>query len=268
MAISIYDYNDYREYLRQVIGQNKHIRGFQAQMAKAAPCQSSYLSQVLHSNVQLTPDQALGIANYCGLSELESDYFVNLVSLARATSSNYRSFILRRLKELKGKGRDFGSRVQSDVIPNGETDFTYYSAWYWIAIHMIVGIPRYQTVKSISERLRLSEPFIEGCLQKLRSLNLVQKKGNFWIRNLNNIHLSKNSPFVAVHHNNWRTKAAMNAVQGGEDSFHYSVVYTMSVEDFERVKSRLQDFIVETRKDIETSEDQELVAISLDCYRI
>lgn len=133
---------------------------------------------------------------------------------------------------------------------------------------MIVGISRYQTTAKISERLKLPEPFVEACLLKLKNLNLVNQDGNYWIRSKNNVHLPRNSPLIGVHHNNWRIKAAMNAAETNEDSFHYSVVYTMSFQDYEKIKGRLQDFIVETRQNIEQSEDQELVSICLDCFRL
>lgn len=267
-SISIYNYNNYRDFLKGIIKGNHEVRGFQAQMAKAAPCQSSYLSQVLHSNIQLTPEQALGISLFLNMDENEKEYFVLLVQLDRSGSAPYKSWINAKLKAAKEKGKDIAERVPSQTISNTANHLTYYTAWYWSAIHMILGVPKYQTVTAIAQRFALPESFIEQSLQQLKTFRLVTQKGHRWERLVNHLHLPKGSPLAGVQHNTWRMKAANNALLGNPEAFHYSAVYTMSVKDYESIKMRLQDFIVEVRQKVDLSPEEEVAFIGLDCFRL
>jgi len=267
-SVSVYNYDNYRDFLKGIIKENKETRGFQAQIAKSAPCQSSYLSQVLHSSIQLTPEQALGISHFLNMDENEKEYFVLLVQLDRSGSIAYKSWINAKLKTAKEKGKDIAERVPSKTISNTENNLTYYTAWYWSAIHVILGIPQYQTVPSIAQRLSLPESFTEYCLQQLKALNLVSQKGPHWERLVNHLHLPKSSPLTGVQHNTWRMKAANNALFGNPESFHYSAVYTMSVKDYETIKMQLQDLIVEIRQRVDRSPEEDVVSIGLDCFRL
>src|SRR5258707_1252594 len=68
--MSPFDYKDYRLFLKALCRQPEAKRGFQAALAKAAGCQSSYLSQVLQGNVHVTKDSAWQPAMQMGRRQL------------------------------------------------------------------------------------------------------------------------------------------------------------------------------------------------------
>ena len=57
----IFVFEDYREYLKTKIEENKLIRGYQSKLATAAGCQRSILSQTVKGKMDLSRDQAAGL---------------------------------------------------------------------------------------------------------------------------------------------------------------------------------------------------------------
>src|SRR5687768_13356982 len=88
----IFNFLDYKKYLKEVIRENRGTHGYKTRLAKAAGCRSSYLSQVLHGNFDLSPEHALGLANFWGLSTTEKDFFIQLVHLARAGTKELKKY--------------------------------------------------------------------------------------------------------------------------------------------------------------------------------
>lgn len=75
----LYNYQDYKSYLRDRCAERSSARGFQSLLAKAAGCQAPFISQMLRSHVHITPDHACGLAEFLGLDEVETEYFLNLL---------------------------------------------------------------------------------------------------------------------------------------------------------------------------------------------
>lgn len=98
---NIYEFTSYQDYLKKVILDNKSIRGFQTKMAVAANCQTSYLSQVLKSEKELTPDHGIKISQFLKLSLPHTRYFLCLISYSRAGSPELKDFIVDHMNEIK-----------------------------------------------------------------------------------------------------------------------------------------------------------------------
>src|SRR5436309_16129314 len=95
-ARPLFTYTSYKAYLIDRIEQNKDLRGYQSQLARAAGCQRSFLSQVLNGKFDLSREHAAELSRFWGLDPLETEYFIGLVDLARAGSGH-----LRKLTETK-----------------------------------------------------------------------------------------------------------------------------------------------------------------------
>lgn len=98
---NVYDFNSYQDYLKQVILDNKPVRGFQSKMAKAAQCQTSYMSQVLKSEKELTPDHGIRISKFLKLSLAETRFLMCLIHCSRAGSPELREFMINEMNGLK-----------------------------------------------------------------------------------------------------------------------------------------------------------------------
>jgi uncharacterized protein (TIGR02147 family) len=268
MKDSVFAFDDYRAYLRKRIESEETSRGLITRMANAAQCQRSHLSRVISGTLHLTPDQALGLTRHWNFNDDETDYFLTLVDRDRAGSPALRARLGNRLQASRRKQEDLTKRLKRmEVIPTG-IDSTYYSAWYWSAIHILVSIPEFQTIEAISRRLALPDLMVKNCLEALEQQGLVKNSGKNWKIGSASIHLPRNTPVIGVHHNNWRQRAVMDAVQPGSDGVHYTVVQSLSVRDFEKLKAMMLRWIDEYAAVASPSQEQELICFACDLFRV
>jgi uncharacterized protein (TIGR02147 family) len=266
---SIFAHNEYKALIRASLIENKKIRGYQAQLAQAAGCGASFLSQALNTHVHISADQAAGLASFWNFSPDQTEYFLSLVHLARTSSPAYTAYLNKRLQDLRDKHSKISERVKSEQVNTQAEELVYYSAWFWSAIHVITSIPRYQSTAAIAQRLALPSEQVLHCLNILQNAGMVMRKGDRWQAQNKSYHLERESPLIGIHHTNWRQRALANAIQNTKsDSLHYSVVHSLSVDDFEKIKTMLLDFVEKSKKIVEASPEQELIAVCFDCFKV
>ena len=100
----IYEYLSYKTYLKDQL-KNKGEGVSVTSLAQAAACNRTYLSQVLNSKVQITPDQAVLMAEYLKLNSDEKDFFLLLVLLERASNFKSRSIFEKKIQFLVSKNQ-------------------------------------------------------------------------------------------------------------------------------------------------------------------
>ena len=102
--MSFFDNTNYRDVIRLKIKENDSVRGYQSRLAESAGCHSSYLSQVLKGQVNLTPDQGMAFCEFWNFDELHSDFFLSLLNLERAGTERLKNkrFINRLPKQELG----------------------------------------------------------------------------------------------------------------------------------------------------------------------
>ena len=129
MAVSVFQFNDYREFLRAQIQSLDRSWGMITSLAKAAGCRRPYLSKVLHGAAALSAQQAHGIARFCELTTLETEYLLLLVEWDRTASGPYKQYLQSMRDNLRRRHEDLARRVArtSHAVESGFVD--YYSAW-------------------------------------------------------------------------------------------------------------------------------------------
>lgn len=265
---SVFSFKDYRAYLQGWLENEPASHGKMTQMSRAAGCQRSYLSRVLHGHVHLTPDHAFGLCEYWKLSSLEREYFLLMVDMARASSSVYRKHLDNQLEELRRKRERLGERLERNRISSSQVEQTYYSSWHWSAIHILVSIPKFQTVKQISARLQLPERMVEETLVALEKFKLIKRSGSKWVFDSSDVHIPKESALSALHHQNWRARANLDAHLSQSDSVHYTVVQSLTEETFLKIKEKLLLFIEDQKALAGPSKEEELVCMTVDLFKV
>ncbi len=269
MKRPIFAFTDYKEYLKRCITEAKPSRGFMTKLAQAAGCKSSYLSAVLKSKVNLTPDHANGLCRFLKLSDLETDFFMLMLEFERSANRDLRRRIETKMKILKTEQEKISNRVRANVLQSGSPELRYYYQWYWMAVHLITSIPEFQrSPKTIAEKLQLQEPMVRQILEELIELGYVKFEQGRWLYSNVNYHLSNQSPEVILHHNNWRQRAILSASNGTTDSIHYTSVMTLSRNDFELLKTQILLWINESRSIAEPSPGEEMVCFNLDYFKV
>lgn len=247
----------------------KGNRGALSRAAEALNCQRSYLSRVINGDLHLTPDQAYMLCRFWRLKAIEQEYFQCLVDIERAASGSYREFLKDRLADILRRNESLAERIQKpEPLLSSANEALYFSTWQWAAIHFLTSINDYQGLQKLSERLSLPKEHLQMFLERLKDMGYVQQRGSRWEFRQGEFHLPNNSPFVIQHHQNWRSRAVLDAQFYNPDSVHYTNVQTASREDIQRIKNVLFEFISQCKRTLDPSPPEEGVVILCDVFKI
>lgn len=99
--MSLFEFSNYRDYIRYRLNQKREIRGYHSRIARAAGCQKSFLTQVLKEQLNLSRDHAAALTEFFKFSEQEANYFLALVDFERAGTTSLRRMELQRIERLR-----------------------------------------------------------------------------------------------------------------------------------------------------------------------
>jgi uncharacterized protein (TIGR02147 family) len=264
--ISVFAFSAYKPFFKAYLRAQKDNWGIMTKLAKAAGCQRPYLSKVLSGEAHLMPAQAYGLCRFWKFSGEETEYFLGLLEIERAGSSDYREYWIRKTLETKNRHENISKVVERNAAAGDEKDLLYYSSWYWTAIHILVSIPEYQTERAISERLALPIPQVRSVLETLEKWGCVRREKSFWKFGSREQHISKDSPLAVFHHSNWRQQAIANAQRRDPSSVHFTVVQSLSKHDYDRVKELVLDCIHKVSEVAGPSQEEKLMCFSCDFF--
>lgn len=268
MKKDLYAFTDYKKYLKFLLDQGDKSWGLVSKLADACGCQRSYFSRVVNAEVHLTPDHAYNLSQYLSLAETETEYFLCLLEKDRASTSSYRERQMQKIKRMKEEHEDLQKIVNRPPVSLSEKEFQYYATWYMSALHILVSIPKYQTSASIAQKLQLDLASVEEALLKLQAFGLVRYENKKWTFNSSEIHVSKNSPLVSLHHNNWRQRAILDSQKTKTDGIHFTVVQSVDKEAWEKIKNKLLQFIEDFSKTAGPAASEELICMTCDFFKV
>lgn len=133
--VSVFEYLDYRAYLRDHYKERKaHEYGFshRAFSKRAGLRSTNYLKLVMDGERNLTPEMAHQFAAGCGLEKAAIDYFCELVAFNQAESAVERNRCHERLMRYK----QYRALHQLDAAQT-----LYHSTWYLPAIRELAARP-------------------------------------------------------------------------------------------------------------------------------
>ena len=266
MNEKVFQFQDYTHFLRTLIEKNRETRGYQAKLALAINSHTSHFSRVLGGSVHLTLDQAACIAQHLGMSANQADYFIALVSLARAGTPALKKVVERQLVEIKKRGQALSQRLATSKDPSGTNVGVYYSAWHYSAMHMLLMTAHPQSEGALAERLGISPEMVKKTLEVLSSLNIIEQKGGRWKVKETDLHVSNQHLWVPVYHANWRHRAAYRVFEQQDEDIHFTALHAMSRADFESVKELLRDSVQKIRTIAAPSKEEEVFAVTIDAY--
>lgn len=263
----VFSFNSYKSVMSHLL-LDPSRRGQLSRAAEFLNCQRSYLSRVISDKEHLTPDQAFMLCQFWKFNSEEREYFIVLVNYERAGQLEYRHFLKSKISEMKKKHESIQERTQRQSFVDNNLELQYFSSWISCALQFLTMIPNLQTVEALAEHLSLKREVIKGYLQQLQQQDLVEFKNNKWINKSTNFHLPKESPLVVFHHQNWRNRAILDAQNVSSDHVHFTGVYTLSKNDYHRVKEMLLSFIADANSLVGPSACEEGIALTCDLFRI
>lgn len=236
-------------------------------LANAAGCDRTLFSQTLNSKVHLSPDHALGISEFLGMSEGEQEYFLTNLLHDRASRASSRAILKRKMIKLTKEDQVLNKKVVSqerlDELSVKQRE-AYYSSWLVSAAHILTSIAEFRTVEAVARRLSISNQQAHNILENLRNLGIVQHNESGYAHKGTNLHGLATSAFTVLHHHQWRAKA-MEFAQSGE-SIHYTNVFSLSREDWPKLKRILLDFIEKKRQFVHNSGADDIYCFCCDLF--
>lgn len=269
MNKSIFDFKDYKKYLEFIESLKPHRgRGFRADLARAANCQTAYISQVLNGRAHFSLEQAHSLNKILFHNKEEAQYFLTLVEFARAGTSELKNYFQEQLEEQLQKYLNLKKRFNIKEALSPEDQSLYFSEWTYAAVHMAITIPQLQSLKAVSSFLQISEAKVSKVLQFLTSRGLVEQEKEYFRLRTTRMHIGSEEAMIQKHHTNWRLQALKSLESVSAKELHYSSVVSLSEEDVLKIKSNLVKEIDEYNSIVKDSKEETLYCLAIDFFTL
>lgn len=268
--MQIFDFTNYKAFVRaRVAEMPRKGRGEFARIAQALRMHTTSVSQVFRGDKDLSPEQAARLCRHWELTELESDYFLNLVELARAGAVELQALIRGRLEKIRKISHDLSHRVPKDRVLSEAERALFYSNWYYSAIRLLSDIPSTQTAESIASRLNLPRSLVAEALEFLLRVGLVVEERGRLRMGPKRTYLVANSLLVQRHHANWRQQAiARYERMDNERDLALTSPMTLSQDDALRVREVLVKTVEDIMRINTKSPSEELHVLNIDWLKL
>lgn len=265
---SLFDYFDYRVYLQDYFASKGQRSGEKSAFCKSAQIQTSFLSQVLSGQVDLSLEHAYRANQHFKHDRWASEYFLNAVQMARAGSAELRDYFKSKLEDLRDEQNKIANRVDTNIEFTDQQRAQYFSSWHYAAIHMMGTLKPARTLVGIAEELKLPLAAVQEVVDFLRIHGFLKLTGDRLVIGPSRIHLGSDSTYIKNHHTNWRLKAIQDLDKKDASSLHYSVTYSIARKDAELIKSKIVNLIQENIKIVEPSSEEVLMCSLMDFFAV
>lgn len=266
---SVFTFKDYRKFLKKHFeSRSKNGFGEAAKLARHLNVHDTYVSQVLKAEKSFSEENALEIANYLNLNDLERDYFLLLVQIERAGTKKYRALLEGKLKSLSQHAQTLKNRLDFKASLSLELQSRFYSDWVYSATRLATMLEGVNTLETLSAYLGISREKLKSITQFLVEANLLTLEAGQYATGTVHTYLSDQSPLIKSLHTNWRLKALEQLNFADDSSMHYSSPMTMARTDLPRVKEVLIRAIKEIDGILDPSPSEELVCLNIDWFKV
>jgi uncharacterized protein (TIGR02147 family) len=269
MNFNLFNYSDYKVYLAEKIThQAREDRSFRSRLSEHVQCQPSYLSQVLNGKPDFTLEQAHRLNHFFLHDKVEARFFILLVEKSRAGTRELKQFFNEQIEDARKARFDLKKRLKETEEIAEKDQHKYYSAWFYSAIYVILSIPHFQSIELIANRFNLPEELVAEVVSFLEGCGLIENKNGKYHVTKKRLHLERESTFIQRHHINWRSQALQSAEKNLPGDMHFSTVVALSKADYEKIKEVFVKAIHSAREIIRPSEEEEIMAITLDVFKL
>jgi uncharacterized protein (TIGR02147 family) len=165
--MNIFEYTDYRKYLRDYYQNRKAVdRGFTVRyIAEQVGFKSaSFFCQLMNGRSNMSPELAGNFSKFIGLSKKENDYFTILVNYNQAKNHTQKKKMFEKLINFK----------QSKIRTIDSKLFEFYDKWYYNAIRELLFF--YQFSGNFHELAKILNPPISPS-EARNAVNLLEQWG-------------------------------------------------------------------------------------------
>lgn len=262
----IFEFDDYKAWLSQQL--KLESRGGRSKLAKTIRCHLAYISQVLEGFANFTPEQAVAITTYYHLNAEEKEFFMLLVQKERAGTTELKNYYQEKLNRAREERNKILTRVKNTKKLTPEQEARYYSSWHYIAAYVLTSVSSSNSPEIIATKLNVSHHKAIEILNFLIEIGLLEITKNQYKIKETATHLPATSPLISKHHTNWRIQAINSLDQTKQHDLHFSTVYSLSVNDFKKIKGKILDLIEEISSITQASAEETVICLNFDLFEI
>ncbi len=273
--MSLYQHNDYRKALREILGEKKRTDSSVsfASYAEVIGVQKTFVSKVLGGNAHLSEDQFYLTLEFLGLAEGESSYFRLLYDYARTGLHTRKKKIVAEMRKRQEEQRQLKLHTTAMVeTPEAKEDLSeYYLDPMNLIVHAALAVPKYAANPNLlTTALQLSPEQLNTILERLKSIKIIDyarlgSKVNILRYAL---HLDVKSLYCKPHQQLFRFKSADQIVKlNPESRFVYSLTFSAEHE----IKGQIQEMYLDLMKKVEklldnSPQGEEVYQINFDLF--
>jgi uncharacterized protein (TIGR02147 family) len=265
MLVSVFDFQDYREFLNAWI-ESQGARGIKGRLAQAANVSSTLISLVLKGDKHLTLEQAVEIGEFLGMSEQETDYFFLLVELGRAGTVKLRQKLKKKIREQQEESKKLAKRLRKDAELSEEQKATFYSSWLYSGTRILSALETHHDISSIAARLEVPPAVISRVLTFLVEAGLCKFEDGKLTYGPSYTHVAADSPYVIKHHQNWRVQGFRKMDLNDDRNLFYTCPMALSPEAAAQIRALLPKVIDEVLAIFKPSPSEEVYCFNIDWF--
>lgn len=267
--VSVFEYLEYRVFLKQrFLEMPKRGYGQANKLALFLGAHTTLVSQVFKGLKTFTLEQASLVAEFLGLTDLEADYFILLVQCDRAGNESLRKILRRQIEEKKKGSMELSKRLRAEKVITEEKRAIFYSEWTYSAVRQLVAIEGFDSLETIANHFNLSLKKTKQVMQFLLENGLCKESAGRFSVGPSTTHLESGSPWLRVHHMNWRQKALEMLGREEATKLHYTAPMTLSKKDAFRIRELITQFLQGIDDVIEPSPSEELHCLNIDWFQV
>lgn len=261
-------FEDYKDLLLQIIaGSEKKGRGLSAKLAQHLSVHNTYMTHVLRGESHLSVEQAIKVCDFFVFSELETDFFLQLVQQNRAGDQKTKMFFDKKLEALRREGLKLKVQLRKNSTLSPEEQAIFYSDWTYSAVRLSTALPEGRTIDEIAKLLGLPERKVKRIIDFLLKTGLCKQEPARLTYGTFSTYVGSDSPFAKKLHDNWRLRTISYGPSNEEDLLFTSAV-TLTKNDFLKLRETLLTAIKTVEKVTDDSEPKILAYINLDWIRV
>lgn len=270
MTVSVFDYQDYRIYLKAYLkAQPKAGHGIRSHWAASMGCQVAFVSHVLNGLYDLNPEQAEALSRHLAFNKQETEYFLLVVQYAKAGSHHLKALLKEMILERQQKRKQIRERMQIQSTLTEMDQFVYYSSWLYGAIHIILTIPEFQnSPEKIANYFHQDLVLVRQVLEFLETRGLIESKSGKFLVKDNFLFINKESPLYPHQQNFWRHKAIEAIYRKREEEIHFASIFSVAEDDLGKIREILLKSIQQSTDVIKPSKEEKLYAICMDFFEV
>lgn len=265
--MTVYEFTDYKAFLRDYIRRlPQKGRGQLLKMAQALDVNSTLVSQVLSGPKDFTFEQGHKICVHFGFGELETEYFLGLLSIARSGTQTLKKYHQAKLEKLKSESQQLSKRVKHERVLTDSERAVFYSSWLYSAIRLACSLEEGLTVDDVVRRFSVSRERAIEILKFLTETGLCIHESGRYLMGPQRTYLEHGSPFLVRHHLNWRMKGMSRAEDISEKELMFTGPISISKKDFAALREQLAEQIKRASETVKESNPDDLACLNIDLF--